>query len=106
MLRLALGLGALVLLISSAVAGLFDWQGQHVIIRPPPGTPICSDWTRNAFLPKLGCHRETIERICSGSSRCRRVIKQHGRFVVVMNTQTMILRIMEKPAKRPSVSVL
>jgi hypothetical protein len=44
---------------------LYEWGGGEV--KPPPGTPICSDWYREQALPKLGCHPETIEKICSGA---------------------------------------
>ena len=54
----------LALLPQFALAQLYEFGGKPV--EPPAGTPICSDWYRQVALPKLGCHPETIEKICSG----------------------------------------
>jgi len=48
----------------SVLAQLYEFGGRPV--QPPAGAPICSDWYRQTALPKLGCHPETIEKICSG----------------------------------------
>ena len=64
MYRFAVPLGLFFALTDPSLAQLYDWNGQQV--RPPAGTPICSDWYRNVALPQLGCHPETIAKICSG----------------------------------------
>jgi hypothetical protein len=56
--------GLLGLSLAVARAQLYEFNGQRV--QPPAGTPICSDWYRNVALPKIGCHAETIGKICSG----------------------------------------
>ena len=52
---------SLVLLMASSVFG--QWAPPAT---PRPGSPICDDWFRYEYLPKVGCDPETIRKICSG----------------------------------------